>query len=74
MNFQNASGRSVGRHEFELNSIYYSVFSVKIASMDAVFEVVAHEQSEIWTGLSHSFTNDSSLQRPSLYRVCAASA
>ena len=26
--------------------------------MDAVFEPVAHEESEIWTHLSHSFTKE----------------
>ena len=25
--------------------------------MDAIFELVVHEKSEIWTSLPHSFTN-----------------
>ena len=30
--------------------------------MDAVFELVAHEESESWTSLPHSFTKESLLQ------------
>ena len=31
---------------------------------DAVFEVVAHEESESWTRLPHSFTKEGLLQLP----------
>ena len=37
--------------------------------MDAVFELVAHEESEIWTSLPHSFTKEGLLQLP----VCVTS-
>ena len=30
--------------------------------MDAVFELVAHEESESWTSLPHSFTKEGLLQ------------
>ena len=30
--------------------------------MDAIFEPVSHEESEIWTRLSHSFTKGGLLQ------------
>ena len=36
--------------------------------MDAVFELVAHEESEIWIRLSHNFIKEG------LSRVCVASA
>ena len=39
----------VGQHEVERNSVYYSIFTLKIASFrrnDAVFELVAHGESE----------------------------
>ena len=32
--------------------------------MDAVFELVAHEESEIWTSLPHNFTNEDLPQLP----------
>ena len=31
---------------------------------DAVFELVAHEESESWTSLPHSFTKEGLLQLP----------
>ena len=32
--------------------------------IDAVFELVAHEESDSWTSLPHSFTKEGLLQLP----------
>ena len=40
--------------------------------MDAVFELVAHEESEIWTSLSHSFTTTALRLVESLYKDMSA--
>ena len=34
------------------------------SSMDAVFELVAHKESDSWTSLLHSFTEEGLLQLP----------
>ena len=41
------------RHVFKMASLSY---------MDAIFELVVHEESELWTCLSHSFTKGGLLQ------------
>ena len=45
------------RHVRVQNDVYGSY-------MDAVFELLAHEESEIWTSLPHSFTKEGLLQLP----------
>ena len=40
--------------------------------MDAVFELVAHEESEIWTNLSCSFTKEA-YYSSQISRVCVIS-
>ena len=46
----------MGSHGFKMVSGSY---------MDAVFELVAHEESEIWASIPHSFTKEDLLQLPS---------
>ena len=62
--FQNTRSRSVGWYELKLNLVYYSMFSLKITSMDAVFKPAVFKESEMWTSLLHSFTKEGLLQLP----------
>ena len=47
------------------NGIASSYTLVASSYMDAAFELVVHEESEIWTHLLHSFTKEGLLQLPS---------